>query len=115
MKKCPWTMILVALGILLLLTGPLEAAPPRYFMQDLGDLGGGDTEANGINAAGQVVGYSKNAAGQGRAFLKTPGRPMEDLGTFGGAQSQAKGINDSGQVVGWAQNELGRQDRKSVV
>ena len=109
MNRIRFTSVWVfAIAALLSLAGPLEAAPPRYHLQDLGDLGGGDTSANAINASGQVVGYSTNAAGKTRAFLKSPGRSMVDLGTLGGDWSTAYGINDAGQVVGWALNELGQ-------
>jgi probable HAF family extracellular repeat protein len=70
---------------------------------DLGTLGGYDSAAHGINAAGQVVGASRAtpAAGSYRAFLYTNGT-MRDLGTLGGSQSFANAINDSGQITGRA-------------
>ena len=63
--------------------------------KDIGSLGlGPDTEATGINASGQVVGYS------GHAFLYSGGT-MTDLGTLGSTASIATAINDAGQVVGY--------------
>jgi probable HAF family extracellular repeat protein len=38
-------------------------------MQDLGALGGGNSQANGINDGGQVVGTSSTASGFFHAFL----------------------------------------------
>ncbi len=66
---------------------------------DLGTLGGTSSQAFGINDHGQVVGQSRLANGQLRAFLWEDGA-MTDLGTLGGTFSLARGINDLGQVVG---------------
>jgi len=72
-----------------------------YDITDLGTLGGTISVAYGINASGQVAGFSYFANGSGpRAFLWQNG-VMTDLGTLpGGSISQGLGINDSGQLVG---------------
>lgn len=72
---------------------------------DLGTLieGGSFSRANGINANGQVVGFSSQMLdGNGRAFIVSTFDPsgMIDLGTLGGAYAEAWGINDSGFVTG---------------
>src|SRR5690349_19736556 len=47
---------------------------------DLGTLPGGSSSwAQGINAAGHVVGYSHDASGRQRAFLWTANGGMRDL------------------------------------
>ena len=72
---------------------------PAGSMIDLGTLGGYGSEARGINARGQVAGYSSTTAGWYRAFLWEKGT-MTDLGVLGGGFSTAYGINQRGQVVG---------------
>ena len=69
-------------------------------IRDLGTLGGRDSGARGINAAGQVVGWSDTAAGSDHAFITGPnGMGMRDLGALG-AGNAAWSINNSGQVAG---------------
>ena len=70
-------------------------------VHDLGTLGGCCSGAFGINASGQVVGFSQTSGGT-HAFLYD-GTGMHDLHgllTLGGSHSIASGINASGQVVG---------------
>ena len=77
-------------------------------MTDLGTLPGGlDSEGYGINASGQVVGYSEiNSGSDIRAFLYSNGT-MTDLNSLidpacGWTLLDAYAINDSGQIVGTA-------------
>lgn len=70
----------------------------------LGSLGGGSTtnsSANGINAAGQIVGRSDTSAGTNHAVRWDSG-VISDLGTLGGNNSSASAINDAGKIVGSA-------------
>jgi len=74
-------------------------AAPSVTITDLGTLGGTNSDATGINASGQVVGYSELPGGTTHAFLWQNGT-MTDLGTLGGTHSYASGINSAGQIVG---------------
>lgn len=80
-------------------TGPALARRLTYTAIDLGTLGGSYSQAEAINARGQVVGYSLTSNGQTHAFLWQDG-VMTDLGTLGGSNSSALGINSAGRVVG---------------
>lgn len=73
-------------------------------LKDLGTLpGGGESQGNGINSSGQVVGWSQTSVvGDVHAFLYSGGT-LTDLGPVPGeSSSQATGINDKGQVIGRA-------------
>ena len=69
--------------------------------RDLGNLGGGQSIANGINSDGVVVGKSKQAGGRWRAFSYSNGA-MHDLGgsTNPLIWEEATAINFWGDVVG---------------
>ena len=65
----------------------------------LGELSEYGSEAYGINASGQVVGYARTAGAEKHAVLWTGTTPT-DLATLGGARSEGYGLNDAGDVVG---------------
>jgi probable HAF family extracellular repeat protein len=72
-------------------------------MEDLGTLPGGTFSlGNGINGAGQIVGYSGFCSSSGyHAFVWTRSGGMQDLGVLsGGTFSDAAAINDFSQIVG---------------
>jgi probable HAF family extracellular repeat protein len=85
---------------------------PGGIPQDLGAFPGGTRSiAYGVNASGQIVGYSEVAGGAHHAFLwsddNSNGAPdageMKDLNTLapvaGWTLEEARGINDLGQIV----------------
>ena len=76
-------------------------------MLDLGTLGGTDSRAFGINDAGVIVGFARNAGGNERAVRWRNGA-IQSLGTLGGPTSAAIGINASGAIVGRSQNSQGK-------
>src|SRR5437773_1318907 len=80
-----------------------------YSVHDLGTLGGSSgSQPNGINGAGQVVGYAfiNSSRFVNHAFRTAANRPInpatDDLGSLGGNFSSAVGINGTGQVVGFS-------------
>jgi probable HAF family extracellular repeat protein len=77
------------------------------YVTDLGVLPGqAYSRANGVNAIGQVVGYSglQRDSTDSRAFMWT-GSGMIDIGTLGGAYAQAYAINDAGYITGASQTQ----------
>lgn len=75
---------------------------------DLGVLNGqAYSRANGINAMGQVVGYSslQRDSTESRAFVWSSQTGMIDIGTLGGAYAQAYAINDNGYITGASQTQ----------
>lgn len=93
---------LVALGVALGTAGPV-LAQASYVVQDLGSLPGDSSSiAWGINANGDVVGWSASATGT-RAFLYTNTGGMVALpGLPDRPRTLARDINDAGIVVGSA-------------
>lgn len=92
---------------LLLGTG---AQAQTYSLFDLSILGGDSNIGSigiGINASGQVAGFSVTNGNNTHAFRTTTGgKPIDagnDLGTLGGTNSFSAGINASGQVTGDSQ------------
>lgn len=69
-------------------------------LQDLGTLGGHNSEALAINNAGVVVGDADTATGFTHAFMYSGGA-MQDLGPPGDGDSVAQAINSSGVIVGY--------------
>jgi probable HAF family extracellular repeat protein len=94
----------------------LEALEDRVVLATIVDLGTlpGKTESDafGINAAGQVVGFSQTAfsqTGDSNAFLYTSQSGMQAIPEVpGGSLSGGRGINDAGQAVGssWIDSAL---------
>jgi probable HAF family extracellular repeat protein len=93
---------------------PERAPAAGYTITDLGDLGGGNSYGYGINASGQVTGYSRIGNDE-HAFFWTNGT-MQDLGTLTSLPSQpgsgpfsyGTAISASGQVVGYSTPHWGQ-------
>jgi probable HAF family extracellular repeat protein len=86
---------------LLGLIGGADVDASEWRIRPLAALGGAESDASGINDAGQVVGRARLASGQTHAALWEPDGRVLDLGVLpGGAFSAARRINNRGQVAG---------------
>jgi probable HAF family extracellular repeat protein len=94
------TSIASSLILVTLYSNPALAARPAYTITDLGTLGGSYSSATGLNAGGQVTGFS--ATGQNTEYAFIYDGTMHSLGSFGGSLSLGQGINASGHVTGYA-------------
>ena len=102
-------LLLALVGTSAAPAGAGGAAATTYTIAEIGTLGGARSQAWGLNAAGQVVGWAETAAGQQRAYLWADGR-LTDLGTLpGGEASMAVAVNARGQVVGGSTTAPGQQ------
>ena len=70
---------------------------------DYPDATSHSTVANGINDAGQIVGYFNDSTGKFHGFLKD-GATFTTIDVPGASATFARGINDAGQIVGFFQN-----------
>ncbi len=78
-----------------------------YRIIDLGTNGTNASFATGINASGQVSGYTAAGTNSARAWRYTPNLGLIDLGAFGGADNRALGINNAGLVTGYSTDTNG--------
>ena len=102
----------VLLIVAVTLPASLAIGQTPHFITDLGDLGGGESQAFRLNSAGQVVGYATTWVDGSlvrHPFLYSSGTMM-DLATpaLGEDFGEAWGINDAGDVVGQAKDAAGR-------
>ncbi|HEY9831564.1 MAG TPA: filamentous hemagglutinin N-terminal domain-containing protein, partial [Stenomitos sp.] len=90
---------------------PVTVTTGSYSITNLGTLPGGSYSiAYSINNSGQVVGYSVNSNGTGRAFLYSGGT-ITDLGSLPEDNTTfANSINNSAQIVGRSTNLQGRDN-----
>lgn len=94
-------------GLALTSMSPAVAGGPSYTAANLGALTNNISQANAVNNAGEVVGFSATAASLFDGFSWQSGT-MTDLGTLPGGQfSFAYGINNSGAIAGTASDNVG--------
>lgn len=94
-----WRQQVAAVLLALLATAPVGRAAIEYSITDLGALGG-DSFSYGINAKGQVTGWTGSGS-----FLYSDGR-MTGIGSLGGT-TWAYAINNDAHVVGASQTGHG--------
>lgn len=75
-------------------------------VKDIGNLGGGWSSANALNASGSAAGTSMTQNGAFHAF-EWNGTSMQGIGTLGGWNSYGNGLNNTGEVVGASQTAAG--------
>jgi len=78
----------------------------RWVVTRLGALGGEESQANGINELGHVVGSAEKRDGSEHAFVWRNGRVFDLHVSFGGPNSYATAVNEHGQIVGAAETAL---------
>jgi probable HAF family extracellular repeat protein len=71
--------------------------------------GGTAAEARAINAAGLIVGYSRDNAATDQAVTWSGTTPTLLGNTLGGAGARAFGVSTAGVIVGWARQTGGTQ------
>ena len=92
---------------LLLSAAASLCAAQTYKITDLGDLPGGSfSQAQTINASGQISGMAGDSKGNGAVILYSKGK-MADLGSLGGGKAIGNAINKSAQVAGYSTNAAG--------
>ena len=97
----------LGLAFLLLLSTARFATAQTYTVSDVSAPGANPSFATGVNATGQVSGYSTVGANGAQAWRFTLGTGTTNLGSFGGADSRALGINDAGAVTGYSTDAAG--------
>ena len=93
MKISKLSAVVLILGLILALSGNLQAAAPQYNYYTTGQ--GNGSNAVAINDTGQAVVNFND-----RAYLWTLAGGLTDLGDLGGGKSYGYAINNLGQIVG---------------
>jgi probable HAF family extracellular repeat protein len=93
MKISKLSAVVLILGLIMALSGNVQAAAPRYNYYTTGQ--GNGSIAMAINDAGQAVVNFND-----RAYLWTLAGGLTDLGDLGGGKTYGYAINNLGQIVG---------------
>jgi probable HAF family extracellular repeat protein len=71
--------------------------------------GGTAAEARAINAAGLIVGYSRDSSAVDQAVTWSGSTPTQLSNALGGSGACAMGVSSAGVIVGWARQTGGVQ------
>ena len=93
MKISKLSTVVLIIGLIMSLSGNVQAAAPQYNYYTTGQ--GNGSKAVAINDAGQAVVNFND-----RAYLWTLAGGLTDLGDLGGGKSYGYAINNLGQIVG---------------
>jgi probable HAF family extracellular repeat protein len=95
----PRTLLSAVLSLSVLFSTLVAAQDASYTFTTIDVPGTTDAQVYGINAAGQIVGWSRDATEHSHSFV-TDGVIFTPLNVPGATDTEANGINDRGQVVG---------------
>ena len=98
--------VIQALGLVVAAFASSVSAAP-YTFTTLNVPGASETQAFGINNAGQVVGTFANSGSGSHGFINTGGT-FTTLDVPGASGTGAGGINNAGQVVGFFRDSSGQ-------
>src|SRR5215472_14685246 len=104
-RNIPFSLLVMATGVLSLLLPVSAAGQVKYTITDLGTLGGNNSIPYWITNSGDIVGVSDTGRFDStgnpvdHAFVWKNGS-MHDLGTLGGNNSAAGAANNEGEAAG---------------
>jgi len=93
------SMLVLCLSLAVLLSLPLNAGAQTKF-KTIDVPGSTETDANGINTAGTIVGFYIDSAGATHGFSSAAGK-FKSINIPNSSSTLVYGINDANAMVGW--------------